>query len=190
MAEMAASILAAAPPSFALAGISMGGYISFEIMRQAPERVIRLALLGTTARPDTPEQTMQRRSMLALARTGDFKALLLQAFGALMHLSCKDDPMLRDITMRMGLAVGVDGMARQLDAIIGRIDSRPTLSAINVPTLVLVGDSDLLTPRDCAEEMVAAIAGSRLAVVPDCGHCSTLEQPEAVSRALIQWIAG
>ena len=88
----------------------------------------------------------------------------------------------------MGLSVGVEGMARQEEAIIGRIDSRPSLAAISVPTLVLIGDGDPLIPREQAEEIAAAIASARLVVVPACGHASTLEQPDAVNRALLEWI--
>jgi pimeloyl-ACP methyl ester carboxylesterase len=186
--EIAANILAHASPRFALAGISMGGYICFEIMRQAPKRVIKLALLDTTARPDTPEQTAQRRALIALSRKVRLKTILGQMFTTLVHPAHRRNSHLRDIQTRMGLAVGIDGMARQQAAIIARPDSRPDLPNIAVPTLVLVGDKDPLTPPDRAEEMAAAIPEARLVIVPDCGHISTLEQPEAVNRALIEWL--
>ena len=188
MAEIAAAILATAPPRFALAGISMGGHISLEIMRQAPERVIKLALLDTSARADTPEQIAQRRALVAQARTGNFHSLVEQLIGVVLHPKQQNNAALREVMFRMSLTVGIDGFARQQEAIIGRIDSRPSLAAISVPTLVLVGDSDLLTPPDRAEEMAAAIRGARLVVVPECGHGSTLEQPEAVNQALTEWI--
>ena len=188
--EMAAAILATAPPRFALAGISMGGYICFEIMRQAPDRVIKLALLDTSARSDTPEEVTRRRATIAQARTGDFEALLTQVFNAILHPKHQNDSALREINVRMGLTVGVDGLARQMEAAISRIDSRPSLPAISVPTLVLVGDRDPLTPPNLAEEIAAAISDARLVVAPECGHASTLEQPGAVNRALIEWIAG
>lgn len=188
MAAMAAAILADAPPRFALVGLSMGGYVALEIVRQAPERVVRLALLDTTARADTPEQSSQRRVMVAEARAGDFSQLLLQAMTSLLHPDHRADPRLREINLRMGLTVGLDGMARQVEAIVGRIDSRPHLAAISVPTLVLVGDSDPLTPPHLSEEMAAAIAGARLVIVRQCGHASTLEHPELVNRALITWL--
>ena len=89
----------------------------------------------------------------------------------------------------MGLAIGANGFARQQTAIIGRIDSRPHLAAIKVPTLVLVGDRDALTPSDRSEEMAAIIPDAGLMVIPECGHASTLEQPEAVNAALIDWLA-
>ena len=188
MMQIAAAILRDAPPRFALCGISMGGYLCFEILRQAPERVLKLALLDTSARPDRPEQTEQRRALVARARSGDFEALIAEVLTAILHPARRDDPALREINVRMGLSVGLEGMARQQAAVIARVDSRPSLAAISVPTLVLVGDCDPLTPPEQAEELAAAIAHSRLVVVPECGHASTLEQPDAVSRALLEWI--
>lgn len=190
IAEMAAAILAAAPPRFALAGISMGGYIALEIMRQSPERVIKLALLSTEARPDTPAQSAQRRTLLAQVDTGNFETLLALALPAIVHPAHQEDAILSETNVRMGLAVGIERWARQAEAVMARIDYRPCLPAISVPTLVLVGDSDTFTPPDRAEEMVAAIPGARLVVVPECGHASTIEQPDAVNRALIEWITG
>jgi pimeloyl-ACP methyl ester carboxylesterase len=190
LAEIAAAILAVAPNHFALAGISMGGYICFEIMRQAPERVVKLALLNTSARPDTSEETMQRRALVAQAKTGDFKAMLAQVMPAILHPAHRNDPALRDTNLRMGLTVGFEGFARQTEAIIERIDSRPSLAAICVPTLVLAGDSDPLMPPDRAKEIAAVIPQARLVVVLECGHASTLEQPDAVNQALIDWITG
>lgn len=190
MAEMAAAILADAPPRFALAGVSMGGYVSLEIMRQAPERVSRLALISTQARPDAPEQVRLRRAMVAQARGGDFDALLAQAMGALPHPSRRNDPALGEVNLRMGRTIGIEGFARQTEAIIARIDSRPHLPSISVRTLVLVGDSDPLTPPARAKEMAGAIPGARLVVIPECGHVATLEQPQAVNRALEEWVTG
>jgi len=187
---MAAAILATAPARFALVGISMGGYICLEIMRQAPGRVLKLALLGTSARPDTAEQIDRRRALVTNARTGDFVALASDALSSIVHSSRKGDSTLREINVRMATTIGVDLFAQQTDAIIARIDSRPSLSAISVPTLVLVGDSDPLTPPELSEEIAAAIPNARLTVVPRCGHASTLEQPDAVNKALIEWITG
>ena len=188
IAEMAAAILAAAPPRFALAGISMGGYIELEIMRQGPERVLKLALLDTEARADTPEQTAQRRALLAQVDTGNFETLLALAVPAIVHPAHQNDLTLREVNVRMGLTVGIERWALQAEAVMARIDYRSSLPAISVPTLVLVGDSDTFTPPDRAEEMAAAIPGARLVVVPECGHPSTIEQPDAVNRALVEWI--
>ena len=192
MAEIAGSILASAPPLFALAGISMGGYLCFEILRQAPERVLKLALLDTSALPDSPEQTEQRRAAIERSRAAGphLDKLLAFAFSSFFHPSRREDSELLDINLRMGLSLGVDVFARQQEAIIARPDSRPILHTIFCPTLILVGDADPLTPPDRAREMAAVIPRASLVVIPECGHCSTLEQPEAVNRALIEWIAG
>lgn len=188
IAEIAANILAAAPPRFALAGISMGGYICMEIMRQAPERVIKLALLDTSARPDSPEATQLRRDRTAQARSSDFAAFLAETMSLLLHPDHRNDPRLSAISVRGGLVVGVEGMERQQEAIIARIDSRPSLAGIAVPTMVIVGDSDPLTPPDLAREIADAIPGARLVIIPNSGHMSTIEQPEAVNLALVEWI--
>lgn len=188
IAEIAANIPADAPPRFALAGISMGGYISFEIIRQAPERVARLALLDTTARPDTPEQTANRRAAIEQARSGDFRAIIEQAFRNMVAPANANNQSLLETCMRMGLSVGVEGFTRQNEAILARIDSRPSLPAIRIPTLVLVGENDPLTPPDRAEEMAGLIPDANFTVIPNSGHASTLEQPEAVNAALIQWL--
>ncbi|AFL89954.1 putative hydrolase or acyltransferase of alpha/beta superfamily [Terriglobus roseus DSM 18391] len=190
MGEIAASILENAPPRFALAGISMGGYLSFEILRQAPERVMKLALLDTSARPDTPEQTANRRAILARTESEDFQTLAAGVAMAIFHPDRQNDQRLREVSERMIAAVGLEGFKRQTEAIIERPDSVPGLAAIQVPTLVLVGDGDALTPVERAQEMALAIPGARLVIVKDCGHGSTLEQPEAVNRALIGWITG
>ena len=189
IADMAAAILRDAPPRFALGGLSMGGYIALEIMRQAPERVMKLALLDTSARPDTPEQSTQRRALVARAQAGELEPVLRQIAPNLLHPDHRADQRLIEVQVGMGLAVGADGFARQQTAIISRIDSRPHLAAIRIPTLVLVGDKDALTPPDRSEEMAAAIPDARLVVIPECGHASTLEQPEVVNTALIDWLA-
>ena len=191
LADIARAILATAPPRFALCGISMGGYISLEIMRQAPERIVKLSLLNTSADPEPPEGAAQRRALVARAREGDFRDVLEKILPSiLLHPAHQDDKELIAFNVRMGLKIGVEAMARQQEAIIARADSRPHLAAIAVPTLVLVGDQDVLTPPARSEALVAAIPDARLVIVPECGHASTLEQPEAVNRALLAWIAG
>ena len=188
MSALARRILASAPPRFALAGLSMGGYISFEIMRQAPERVAKLALLDTSARPDTPEQSEARRAQIALAKTGRLSEVLDALFPRLVHPKHRLDERVRQVLNQMSTDVGVDGFVRQQLANIGRPDSRPGLSAIRCPTLVLVGDSDELTPPDRAAEIADGIAGARLVTVPESGHASAVEQPEYVTRALLEFL--
>ena len=189
MAGIAGSILAAAPPRFALAGLSMGGYIACEIVRQAPERVERLALLDTGARADTPERTASRRELIATAeREGVARAQEL-LMPVLIHKARLGDKALVDTINQMALDVGLEAFKRQQEAIIARPDHRPLLAGIRCPTLVLVGEQDALTPPELAQEMAEGIPGAALHVVPHCGHLSTLEQPETVSRALRAWRA-
>lgn len=189
LAEIAEAILASAPPRFALAGSSMGGYACFEILRRAPGRVARLALLSTSARPDTPMQTAQREAYLAEARL-DLRAALERSVPRLQHPAHRGDAALVEAQVRMGLAVGLEAFERQTRATIARPDSRPLLPRIEVPTLVLVGDRDPLTPPMRSREIADGIPGARLVVVPRCGHAATLEQPEAVSAELAAWLAG
>ena len=188
MRAIARRILAAAPPRFALAGLSMGGYISFEIMRQAPERVAKLALLDTGARAETPEQTQMRRPRIELAKTGRFAEVWDALFPILIHPGRQNDEPLKRLIRTMGEETGAEAFLRQQQAIMARPDSRPGLPAIACPTLVLVGDSDQGTPPALSQEIAAAITGSRLVVIPDCGHMSTLERPQAVTDALVEWM--
>ena len=188
MSGIARRILATAPPRFALVGLSMGGYTAFEIMRQAPERVERLALLDTTARPDAPEQTERRKAQIALARSGRLSEVVEQLFPLFVHSSRTDDEALKALVLEMAEEAGAEAFSRQQTAIMTRPDSRPNLPDIACPTLVLVGDGDRLTPPDRAEEMASLVSGSRLVVVPTCGHLSALEQPRVVTDALDDWL--
>lgn len=190
IAEIAAAALAAAPPTFALAGLSMGGYVAFEMMRQAPERIARLALLDTMARPDSAAILERRHRHLALIADGRYGAVIEALLPVLVHPDRLADDALVTIVREMADDTGPERFARQMRAIMGRADSRPTLAAIRCPTLVLVGAEDALTPPELAREMHDGIAGSRLVVVPDCGHLSTIERPEAVTAALRAWLAG
>ena len=189
MAAIAARILADAPPVFALVGLSMGGYISLEIMRQAPGRVRRLALLDTSARADRPDQTERRRAQMQIAREGRLEDIIDQQYPLIVDRSRRDDPVLRGIVTAMAKETGEDVFIRQQTAIIGRPDSRQDLAAIACPTLVLVGDGDQLIPPEHSQELADGIAGSRLVIVPACGHLSTVERPEAVTSALVNWLS-
>ncbi|OPY98882.1 alpha/beta hydrolase, partial [Bradyrhizobium sacchari] len=170
MPAIAARILGEAPPRFALAGHSMGGYIALEIMRQAPERVAKLALINTQARPDTPEATARRRGLMERARRGELRAIREESFPELVHPSRRDDADILTLVHAQDEDVGVEGYLRQQAAIIARVDSRPTLAAIKCPTLVLTGDADNTIPNAFSKEMAAGIAGARLVILDRCGH--------------------
>lgn len=189
MAGIASGILAAAPERFAFAGLSMGGYVAFEILRQAPERVTRLALLDTSARPDLPEQSERRRELVRIAEERGARFVQKTLLPMLAAPPALADAPLVERMLAMADETGVAAFARQQSAIIGRPDNRPFLSEIRVPTLVLVGAADQLTPPKVAEEMHAGIAGARLAVIEGAGHLTPMEAPDAVTAALAGWLA-
>jgi pimeloyl-ACP methyl ester carboxylesterase len=186
MLAIATDILASAPPHFSMLGLSMGGYIALEVMRLAPERITRLALLDTSARPDTPEQTKIRDEQIALARSGGYGKIVYAALPMLLYRP--DNADLRESIVKMAQDTGADAFVKQQQAIIGRADSRPHLAAIRCPTLVLVGAQDKLIPPDRSQEIAAGIAGARYVTVPECGHISTMEQPAATTEALVSWM--
>jgi pimeloyl-ACP methyl ester carboxylesterase len=190
MAAIAARILAAAPPRFALAGLSMGGYIAFAMLRLAPERIARLALLDTSARPETPEQSAGREKFIAMAQAGKLADVVETLTPRFLHRNRHGDETLKRIVREMAADTGPEAFVRQQRAIMSRLDSRPLLATIRCPTLVLVGDGDELTPPELAKEIAGGITAARLVVVPDCGHLSTLEKPDAVNAALAEWLGG
>jgi pimeloyl-ACP methyl ester carboxylesterase len=191
MAGMAETVLASAPDRFALAGLSMGGYVALEVMRRAPGRVTKLALLDTSARADDPARTAEREELLALARQGAFDAVLRRLLPLLIHPDrLAGDPALCEAVRGMAREVGPEAYLRQMKAIMGRPDSRRGLPEIRCPTLVLCGAEDARTPPELHEEMAASIPDARLVVVPHCGHLSTMERPDAVNAALSAWLAG
>lgn len=190
MAGIAGAILARAPTRFALAGLSMGGAIALEIMRQAPARVLKLALLDTTAAPDSEEVRNNRRLYLDLARSGRFAEITPDhLLRRLIHPDRLADKPLVDTILRMAAETGAETFIRQETAILTRPDNRPGLADIRCPTLVIVGKQDIITPVERAREIAAAVPAARLDIVADCGHLSTLERPEAVTDWLRKWLA-
>jgi pimeloyl-ACP methyl ester carboxylesterase len=185
---IAARLLKDAPERFALAGLSMGGYVALEVMRQAPGRVERLALLDTSARPDTPEASRDRARLIALAQAGRFEDVYPKAWPRLVHPDRQSDKALQEVIFGMMRETGAEAYVRQQRAIMGRVDSRPLLPGIEIPTLILVGDGDVITPPEIAREMAEMIEWASLVVIPESGHSSTLEQPERVSQALRLWL--
>lgn len=185
---MAARLLREAPERFSLAGLSMGGYVALEVMRQASGRVARLALLDTSARPDTPEASQDRERLIALAQAGRWKDIAAKLWPRLVHPSRQSDLALREIVDGMMQDTGSEAYVRQQRAIMGRVDSRPLLPGIEIPTLVLAGEGDAITPPEVAREMAEMIEWASLVIVPESGHLSSLEQPERVTQALRLWL--
>jgi pimeloyl-ACP methyl ester carboxylesterase len=188
MDAIAARILADAPPRFALAGLSMGGYLALTVMRQAPERVQKLALLddlgaagnaGAKRATQAPDRARRKRP-------------IRRSSGAAISVFCPSQPPRRRGVARARAPHGRgDRSAGLLASAAGDHDAArcaTLLAAIKCPTLVLVGDGDALTPPALSREIADGISGSRLVIVPDCGHLSTMEQPEAVNKALVEWM--
>jgi len=187
---IAARLLAEAPERFALVGLSMGGYVALEVMRQAPGRVAALALISTSARPDTPEQRAARREQLAAVRDGRFDELVERVFPVLVDEGAREDEDLRAAWRAMAREVGPDAFARQLEACIARADARPLLDAIGCPAAVVHGTGDGLIPIENGEELAAGIPGARFTRVERCGHMSALERPAEVAAALERLLQG
>ncbi len=188
MAAIARRILAEAPLRFALAGHSMGGAIVFEMFRQAPERIARLALLNTYARPETPDFSEFWRGLITRVKQGGYRAMMDKMFAGAVHPSRANDANLKSIVTEMADDVGPDAFVWQVEAIMTRSDSRPTLAAIKCPTLVLTSDTDNSVPSQMSVEIANGIAGAKLVTVPECGHLSPLEKPQAVTDALLDWL--
>lgn len=189
MAGIGKAILDQAPPRFHLIGLSMGGYIAFELLRQQPGRIEKLALLDTGSRADLPEQSERRRALIGTAREDRLAQVNDALWPVLVHESRLADGALRRTVDAMLTEVGAEAFIRQQEALIGRPDSRPGFGAIRNPTLVIVGDGDRLTPPELSVEIAGGIAGARLEMVSQCGHLSTLERPEAVTKLLVDWIS-
>lgn len=186
--RIAEAILSEAPPRFALAGLSMGGYVALEICRQAGQRVERLALLDTSGRADTPEQTIRREKLMTMCRREGFGPVTELLFPLLVHPDRQDDECLKRRILGMAARIGPDIFFRQQHAIMHRKSQLANLPAISCPTLVICGEQDQITPLACSREMAAAIPNACLATIVGCGHMSTMEKPGEVSALLHAWL--
>ncbi len=185
MAESVLKIVSA--NHFVLLGLSLGGYVAFEIMRQAPERVAGLVLMDTTARADTAEARTARGALIELAKT-DLDAVMESLLPRLSHPERVHFPAVRGVILSMAASLGNEVFERQQRAMMQRPDSLATLATITCRTLVICGENDLITPPAVAMEIADGIKGAKLEIIPQCGHLSTLDQPAAVNRHLLDWI--
>jgi len=188
MKEIAEAIVADAPDRFALAGLSMGGYIALEIMQHWPDRVLRLAILDSSARADTPEKTENRYQMIKKAEAGKFDEIVSSLLSVFIHPDRLQEPSLVDEITAMTQRVGADNFIRQQHAIISRSSQVPNLPDIRCPACVICGKEDVLTPLELSEEIAGSIPGARLHVIDHCGHLTTLEHPEAVNAIMREWL--
>lgn len=180
---MAERLLAASPARFDLVAHAMGGFVAFAVMRRAPGRVRRLALLSTLAPADTPVQTARREGYLRLVEAGRFAEVVEERIPILVHPDRRADADLIGAARAMAADTGPEAFLRQQRAIMTRADSRPGLAAIACPTLLVMGRQDGIVTQAHQEEMLA-IPGARLEIVEGCGHLATLERPEAVNGLL------
>ncbi|WP_419901653.1 alpha/beta fold hydrolase [Kiloniella sp.] len=186
--KLALSVLKSVRGKFNLVGLSMGGYVSLEIMRIAPERVKRLALVDTKARADSPEQKRKRRGLLALAGRGKFKGVTPHLMPLLIHPDRMNDTVLTGEIYKMAEEVGQAAFVKQQTAILDRESHLDILANINCPVQIICGRQDLITPLDCSEEIHTELSGAELLVVENCGHLSNVEEPEIVNKALGKWL--
>ncbi len=185
---MAAQLLAQQPGELLLVGASMGGMVALEAARQAPQRVRGIALLGSTARPDTPELITLRTQAIELFAAGRMDEVLqANAMFAFHPLHARNPAMVGDY-LAMIRRAGAAQLIRQNRAVMARADLRPTLPHITCPALVAVGEADALTTPEQAREMASALPNARLEIVPGAGHMLTLEQPARVNALLLHWL--
>lgn len=187
---LAARILAEAPPRFALAGLSMGGIVAMEVVRRAPERVTRLALLDTNPLSETEKVRAAREPQIAEALAGGLETVIRRDMWPVYLHADSDRQDIRDLALAMALEQGAEVFARQSRALQTRPDQQETLKSYRGPTLILCGEDDRLCPVKRHTLMHELMPGSTLTIVPGAGHLPTLETPEAVNAALAAWLAG
>ncbi|MGH8640440.1 MAG: alpha/beta fold hydrolase [Burkholderiales bacterium] len=187
MQAMATEVLAAAPEKFAIAGFSMGGYVALEVLRQAPHRVTRLALIDTGARADSPEQTVNRKAAIADCQAGRYAAAIENMLPLLLHPTRLTEP-LADQVRAMAGRVGSDCFVRRLCALMSRIDARDLLKAAKIPVRIICGRDDRLTPLARSQEIAELAPNARLSIVEDCGHMPLLERPHAATALMRDWM--
>jgi pimeloyl-ACP methyl ester carboxylesterase len=185
---MAEHLLDHAPERFTLIGLSLGGYVAFEIIRRQLHRLERLVLIDTSAVADHPARKAGRLADIAKVREGGIEALIPELPSRWLLPAHVGKPELVNLMAEMARSVGARGQFNQQTAMLARLDSHDDLARVNVPTLVMCGRQDPVTPLSDHEAMAARITGSRLRVIEDCGHLSTIEQPQVVSQVLAEWL--
>ena len=169
-----------------LCGASMGGMVAMEAARQAPERIAGLALLGTDARPDSPQMTALREAAILLFAQGRVREVIEPNVAMAFHP--EHAAVLAPAYLDFVLAAGAQALVRQNRAVIARPDARRHLGTVRCPVLVMCGEDDRLTPPECSREIASLVAQARLVMVPRCGHMLTMERPEVVNAALADWL--
>ena len=189
LGDMAAALLREHDGELVLCGTSMGGMVALEVARQAPERIRGLALLGTSARPETEDMRVLREQAITLFEAGRLLEVLQPNLAMAFHPDRARDTALLDSYLEFVTRAGAAQLIAQNRAVMARPDARRHLSTVACPALVLCGDSDLLSPPACSAEIAAQIPRARLHLVPRCGHMLTMERPAEVNALLLAWLA-
>lgn len=187
--DFAARLLAQHAGPLVLAGASMGGMIAMEAARQAPERIAGLALLGTTARPETPDMRALREAAIELFEQGRLREVIEPNVALAFHPHNAADSALVQAYLDFVLDAGAAHLVRQNRAVVRRPDARRHLPHVACPVLVVCGAADQLTPPECSAEIAALVPAAEHHLLPDSGHMLTMEQPDAVNHLLVQWLA-
>lgn len=186
---VAAYVLAQVEGPFAVAGLSYGGIVAFELWRQAPERVAKMALLNTNPYPAALATREAQQRFVGMAHLGEFRGVTTDFLkDVMLHPDHQKDLALRQNVLDMAQTIGIEGFVNEVKAQLARPNSMPDLPQITCPVLVLTGREDNVVPLPAHEAMAAALPNSRLVVVEHCGHLSTMEQPEIVTQALREWL--
>ncbi len=186
--QMAAALLQEHEGDLVLCGASMGGIVAMEAVRQAPQRVKGLALLGTNARPETDDMRQLREMAITLFEAGRAAEVLRANLPLAFHASRANDAQLAQTYLDFVLQAGAGQLVRQNRAIMARPDARAHLASVGCPVLVVCGDSDQLTPPECSREIAALVPAAQLVMVPQRGHMLTMERPEFVNATLLAWL--
>ena len=189
IAAMATALLAESRDAdLVLCGASMGGMIAMEAARQQPERIVGLALLGTSARPETPDIQALREAAIKLYEQGRVEEVLRANLQFAFHEDARSNEAITQEYLRVIMAAGAAQLVQQNRAVIGRPDARLHLPSVSCPTLVMWGASDQLTPPECSREIASLVPGAKPVELPRCGHMLTMEQPTAVNAGLLAWL--
>lgn len=186
--EMAAALLSRYPGELVLCGASMGGMIAMEAAQQAPARIAGLALLGTSARPETAEMQQLREAAIVLFAQGRVAEVIEPNVALAFHPQQAEDSHMVSAYLEFVLRAGAQQLIRQNRAVMGRPDARLHLGRLQCPVLVMCGDSDRLAPPECSREIAALVPGAQLVMIERCGHMLTMEKPDVVNAALTVWL--
>jgi pimeloyl-ACP methyl ester carboxylesterase len=187
MSEIAADALRDAPDTFALAGFSMGGYVALEMLRQAPNRVTRLALLDTSAKADTEEKTATRMKAIQACNDGNYEDVIQGMFKVLLHPDHQHGD-LRPFVTDMAKGVGAESFTLRHQAMTTRSDSRDLICALDIPVRAICGRQDAMSPIEDHIEIAELATNGRFSVIEECGHMTILERPHATTALLRDWL--